>query len=158
MKKYNDVIFYYKGGQSRVLAIGANSALMIETYDDYKVTGYWNWSQESSRREIINMSFMDENKPQDGCQTFGGGWRKLSHDGNDKMLIRNVICAANYISILSQSCDSNVLESAEIGLGLVKTIPEFSDLVNEITESSRDIWQNSPDEAIPTPIPNPDIR
>lgn len=158
MKKYKEVNFYSKGGQSRVLAIGANSSLMIETCDDYKVTGYWNGSQASSRREIINMSFHDENNPQNGCQTLGGGWRKLSQEGNDKMFIRNVICAANYISRLSRSCESNVPESAEIGLSLVKTIPEFSDLVNELTEDIRDIWQNSPDEAIPTPIPNPDIR
>lgn len=151
--------FYSNGTRHRVIwKKDKTQTLMIETCDDYKVTGYWNWSQESSRREIINMSFLDANKPQNGCQTFGGGWRKLRHNVNDKMSIRNVICAANYISRLSRSCESNMPESAEIGLDLVKTIPEFSGLVNELTEDSRDIWQNSPDEAIPTPIPNPGIR
>lgn len=144
------VRFYTKDGCQRTLyRDGENGhALMITTRDDYAIVEILDWNNSAQRAEIIRMSFPDPKTAtnQHGCATYGGGWRELSSQGPDKTLIREIISAINY----AVSEEARALCGSYTG----KITAELSNLIASITEQSRPVWANNPDEPIPTPIPS----
>lgn len=144
------VRFYTKDGCQRTLYHDGENvhALMITTRDDYAIVEILDWNNISQRAEIIRMSYPDPKTAtnQHGCTTYGGGWRELSSQGPDKILIREIISAINY----AVSEEARALGDSYTG----KITPESCDLIASITEQCRPVWANNSDEPIPTPIPS----
>lgn len=142
--------FYTKDGCQRTLYHNGENghALMITTRDDYAIVEILDWNNSAQRAEIIRMSFPDPKTAtnQHGCATYGGGWRELSSQGPDKTLIREIISAINY-AVSEEACAKVVCYYDEI-------TPELCDRIADITDKTRPVWENNPDEPIPTPIPS----
>lgn len=144
------VRFYTKDGCQRTLYHNGENghALMITTRDDYAIVEIHDWNNSAQRAEITRMSFPDPKTAtnQHGCATYGGGWRELSSQGSDKTLIREIISAINY-AVSEEARVKGDCYSKEI-------TPELCGLIASITEQSRPVWANNPDEPIPSPIPS----
>lgn len=123
-------------------------ALMITTQADYAIVEIHDWNNPAQRSEIVKMSYADSKTPNNpyGCATFGGGWRELSGEGADRVIIREIISAINY-AVSAEARSKMDAYSGEI-------TPELCGLTARITELSRPVWANNPDEPIPTPIPS----
>lgn len=146
----DSVRFYTKDGCQRTLYHNGENghALMITTRDDYAIVEIHDWNNYEERDDIIGMSFPDPKTPNDpyGCATFGGGWRELSSEGVDRSIIREIISAINY-AVSEDARAKGDCYSKEI-------TPELCDRIADITDKTRPVWENNPDEPIPTPIPS----
>lgn len=142
--------FYTKDGCQRTLYHNGENghALMITTRDDYAIVEILDWNNSAQHAEITRMSYPDPKTAtnQHGCTTYGGGWRELSSQGPDKILIREIISAINY-AVSEEARAKGDCYSGEI-------TPELCGLIASITEQCRPVWANNPYEPIPTPIPS----
>lgn len=146
----NDSIRFFSNGiLHRILYNSENGhALMITTREDYAIVEILDWNNPAQRSEMTRMSFPDPKTApnQHGCTTYGGGWLELSPQGPDKTAIREIISAINY-AVSEEAC---ALGDSYTG----KITPELCGLIASITEQCRTVWENNPDEPIPTPIPS----
>lgn len=147
----NDSIRFFSNGiLHRILYHNGENghALMITIWDDYAIVEIHDWNNYEERDDIIGMSFPDPKTPNNpyGCATFGGGWRELSSEGVDRSIIREIISAINY-AVSEEARAKGDCYSKEI-------TPELCDRIADITDKTRPVWENNPDEPIPTPIPS----
>lgn len=147
----NDSIRFFSNGiLHRILYHNGENghALMLTTRDDYAIVEIHDWNNYEERDDIIGMSFPDPKTPNNphGCATFGGGWRELSSEGVDRSIIREIISAINY-AVSEEARAKGDCYSKEI-------TPELCDRIADITDKTRPVWENNPDEPIPTPIPS----
>lgn len=147
----NDSIRFFSNGiLHRILYLNGENgnALMFTTRHDYAIVEIHDWNNYEERDDLIWMSFPDPKTPNNphGCATFGGGWRELSSEGVDRSIIREIISAINY-AVSEEARAKGDCYSKEI-------TPELCDRIADITDKTRPVWENNPDEPIPTPIPS----
>ena len=146
----NDSIRFFSNGiLHRILYNSENGhALMITTREDYAIVGIFDWNNPAQRSEMTRMSFPDPKTAinQHGCTTYGGGWLELSGEGVDRSIIREIVSAINY----AVSDEARAQGDCYTG----KITAELCGLIASITEQCRTVWENNPDEPIPTPIPS----
>lgn len=123
-------------------------AYMITSRLDCAIVEIHDWSNPAQRAEMVRMACPDPKTfvNRYGCTTYGGGWRELSGEGVDRSFIREIISAINY-AVSEDARAKGDCYSGEI-------TSELHGLIASITEQSRPIWANNPDEPIPTPIPS----